>query len=764
MKIAYIATYPPRECGIGTFTSNKFAAVMNRKEGDEKHEGIVIAMNDPSNTYDYPEEVKFVIRHTEHNDYIEAAKFINASGADICILEHEYGIFGGDNGVYILSLLHELKVPVIAVLHTVLKAPSHGERTVLVEIAKRTAKLVVMSHKAIGFLTDIYGIPRKQIELIPHGVPDLHFAQEQCKREFGLENKTVLLTFGLISRKKGIETVIRALTPVVAKYPELVYIVLGKTHPAVIRHSGEEYRESLQQLVTELKLEDHVLFLNEFVDEQKLCKYLAAADIYVTPYLAEAQITSGTLSYAIGAGCAVISTPYWHAVELLDEGRGRIFNFNDHEQLSAIFMSLMDHPVAMERMRDRAATYGQEITWSKVADSYIKLGQNILEKRAWRQGKQKTILDILTLPHFSLDHIARMSDDTGIIQHAKYGIPDLKEGYCLDDNARALLMVLMANKQNSHPLASKLMPVYLQFIHYMQNDDGTFRNFMSFNRNFLDEKGSEDSFGRAIWALGYMLGNAPMDAYFESAKAIFLKASPNFKELVYPRAVANTIIGMSYYLKSFPGDLGMADQLSYLAGKLVADFASHSTDNWKWFEDKMTYDNAIFPLSLLHAYTILNDEKLLQVATESMHFLSETTMRNGYLSVVGNEGWYKKGGKLSVFAQQPVDAMMMTLLFEKAWKVTKDKSYLIKLFTSFMWFHGENVLRMSLYDDETKGCCDGLESYGINRNQGAESTLAYLIAHLVTLRVVEQTYSGGVEETKKNGTTVNGSVIKVGAA
>jgi glycosyltransferase involved in cell wall biosynthesis len=322
MKIAYIATYPPRECGIGTFTRNKFMAMTRAANSDE--EGMIIAVSDHENDYDYPEEVHFTIRQDQQGDYIEAARFINRSGADICILEHEFGIFGGRSGVYILPLLHRLEIPLVAVFHTVLKTPSFNEKAILSEIARMAAKTVVMTQKAVDFLTGIYSVPGEQIALIAHGVPDLQFDQQMVKKEFKLENKKVLLTFGLIGRNKGIETVIKALPAVVARYPDLVYIVLGKTHPAVLRHTGEEYRISLLRLVRQLGLEDHVIFMNEFVNERKLSKYLCAADIYVTPYMNEAQITSGTLAYAIGAGCAVISTPYWHAVELLADGRGRL--------------------------------------------------------------------------------------------------------------------------------------------------------------------------------------------------------------------------------------------------------------------------------------------------------------------------------------------------------------------------------------------------------------------------------------------------------
>ena len=531
MKIAYIGSYPPRECGIGTFTQNLFSA-MTSPRGNQaaQHEGIVVAMNDQETPYHYGKEVQLAIQQEQQADYLKAAKFINLSGSDICILEHEFGIFGGQNGVYILPLLHRLEMPLIVTLHTVLKNPSYNEKAVLKEICKMAAKIVVMTHKAVEFLTSIYSVSADKITIIEHGVPDAAFDHEHAKKQFKLEHKKVLLTFGFLSRNKGIETAIKALPAVVAKFPETVYIVLGKTHPAVIRHAGEEYRIFLLRLIKKLNMEKHVLFLNEFIDQEELLQYLSAADIYITPYLNEAQITSGTLSYAIGAGTAVISTPYWHAEELLAEERGCLFNFNDSDGLSEILMDLLEHPAKLKSIRDKAFAYGQGIRWPMAGDKYKKLCEAVIDEHAEQPDKKDTVLDPLMLPPFLLDHIKRMTDDTGIIQHAKFGIPNLKEGYCLDDNGRALLMVVMAYKQMKSPVALELLPVYLSYIHYMQNEDGSFRNFLSFRRDFLDEQGSEDSFGRAIWSLGYLLGNAPNDAYFQSARQIFFDAVPHFEK------------------------------------------------------------------------------------------------------------------------------------------------------------------------------------------------------------------------------------------
>jgi glycosyltransferase involved in cell wall biosynthesis len=701
-------------------------------------DGFIVAMNDHDQIYDYPEEVKLTIRQEHQRDYLSAVKFINLSGADLCILEHEFGIFGGQDGVYILSLLHRLEIPLIVTIHTIIKTPSYNQKAILMEICRMANKIMVMSHKAIEFLTSIYNVEREKIVFVDHGVPDIQFSQVQAKKEFHLENKKVLLTFGFIGRNKGIETAIKALPKVVEKYPDVLYMVLGKTHPNVLRYSGEEYRNYLQHLVKSLNLKNHVFFLNEYISQKELFKYLSAADIYVTPYINEAQITSGTLSYAIGVGSAVVSTPYWHATELLADGRGKLFDFNDSDGLSTILMELLDNPDVLKNLRKKAYDYGRKITWPNTGEKYIEVVKKILEDKPKVFVKKEITLDPLILPPFSLAHIKRLTDDTGIIQHANFGIPNLKEGYCLDDNSRALLMVLMAYRQKKNSLALDLSPVYLSYINYMQNKDGTFRNFLSFSRNFLDKVGSEDSFGRTIWALGYLLDNAPNDAYYQTGKSVFFNASPNFEKLQSVRGIANTIVGISYYLMSNPSDDSMAERLKNLSYKLIKNYEENSISEWKWFEPLLAYDNGIIPFALLHSAERLKDSKITEIALETMNFLTKITLKDGYFSAIGNEKWYKKGGERSMFAQQPVDTLAMVLMYHQAFHLTKDKEYLTKLFSCFMWFLGENDLRMNLFDFETKGCCDGFESYGVNRNQGAESSLAYLISHLTVLLAFEE--------------------------
>ncbi len=736
MKIAFVATYPPRQCGIGTFTQS----LAHAMKANGENEIIIIAMHDNQEKYAFPDEVKLTIRQDRQVDYLNAAEFINRSEADICILEHEFGIYGGQSGVYVLPLLHRLHIPIISTLHTILENPSYTEKAILEQICKMSDSLVVMSYKAIQFLKDIYNVPSEKIVRIEHGVPDIHYDKEHCRTELKFKGKKLLLTFGFIGRNKGIETVIKALPQVIEKHPEVFYLVLGKTHPNVLRSAGEEYRTYLQLLIKTLKLGDHVLLLNQFVEEKELFKYLTACDIYITPYINETQITSGTLTYAMGSGCVVVSTPYWHAAELLTENKGCLFDFKDEVGLAKTLNELLDKPLLMESIQQKAKEYGQDIIWPKIGKRYFKLAEQLISIPSKGKPKKENDIDLLLLPRFSLSHIKRLTDDTGIIQHAKFGIPNLKEGYCLDDNSRALLMVCMAYKQKKSTIALELMPIYLSYIHYMQNDNGTFRNFLSFSRNFLDEVGSEDSFGRTIWVLGYLIGNAPNDAYFQTARLVFFDASPNFEKIKSIRGIANTMIGICYYLKTNPDDEAMKVCLVRMTDILVIHFEQNQSDGWNWFESLLAYDNGILPLALLHASQILENDKAKDIAFKSMDFLTTHTLKDGYLSVIGNRQWFVKDKERSIFAQQPIDAMAMVLMYHQAFVLTGIREYLEMLFTSFMWFLGENDLRMNLYDYETKGCCDGFEDYGVNRNQGAESSLAYLISHLTVLQAYEESY------------------------
>ena len=744
MKVAYLSTYLPRECGIATFNSNVVQAILTnlQQQGQSRQaSGFGVALNDSDapDEYEYPEDVRFVIRQERQKDYVQAANFLNTSDADVCLLEHEFGIFGGESGIYLLPLLHRLEKPLVTVLHTILREPTHTQKIIIQEIARRSARLVVMSRRGVDFLTEIYQIDPEKIQLIEHGVPDLEApAVNPLLRASPFRGRRVLFSFGLLSRNKGLETVVRALPAIVARHPDVVYVVLGNTHPGVVRHSGEEYREQLRLLALQLGVDRHLVFINKFVAEEELMHYLSAAAIYITPYTNEAQITSGTLSYAVGAGAAVVSTPYWHAQELLAEGRGRLFPFKDADALAETVNELLSEPEQLAALQHKAYEYGRHLRWPTIGAEFLLVLEQARAGAETAGLLPRPMVDPEIMPEFSLAHVRRLTDDTGIVQHAKYGIPNLKEGYCLDDNSRALTMALMAYQQHKSQEALDLLPIYLSYIHYMQRDDGNFRNFLSFRREYLDDIGSEDSFGRTVWALGYLIHCAPNNSYREFAGELFSRSVPHFRQLTHLRGMANTMIGLAYYLKTHPDDEGMLAELGLLTATLLRAYAAHHGPDWHWFEEKLTYDNAILPLALLHASEVSGDEAARRVALESLRFLEGLSFRGGMLSPVGNQGWYHRepAGKVPLFDQQAIETMAMVLLYFQAYRATHEPAFIGQMFVSYQWFLGENILRVPLYDQETKGCCDGLQQTALNRNQGAESTLAYLISHLTVLNAL----------------------------
>jgi glycosyltransferase involved in cell wall biosynthesis len=742
MKIAYISTSPPRECGLATFNQNLVNALsLNSDYNPQKSFVVALNESDDVNEHDYPNEVKFVIRQQNQQDYIEAADFINNSEVDSCIIEHEFGIYGGNSGVFLLSLINRLKKPFITILHTVLKEPNFMQQTIIKEIALKSSKIVVMSKKAVLFLTSIYQIPKTSIKLIEHGVPDLEpILNNEVAQSSLFKNRKVLFTFGLISRNKGLETVIKALPAVVSQHPDVLYVILGNTHPGVVKHNGEEYRDSLKALAKDLGVENNIAFVNKFVSEEELHQYLTASYIYITPYLNEAQITSGTLSYAIGAGAAVVSTPYWHAQELLADNRGKLFDFKNDEQLATIVNELLSNNDKYQKLKQNAYQYGLNLRWPAIGKVYLSVLDEALAAGKRPDRVTPPIIDVESMPALNLNHISLLTDDTGIIQHARFGIPNLKEGYCIDDNARALIMALMAIERDKNPKALKFMPVYLGFIQYMQTDDGNFRNFLSFNRNYLDEIGSEDSFGRTIWSLGYLICAAPNNSYREFGRELFSHSITHFKELKYLRGRANTIIGLSYYLCAHPGDELILKEINMLANSLIASYKENKDGDWHWFEDILTYDNAILPLALLHHYEATGNLASYKIAMESIEFLNSFSFENGYLNPVGNAGWMKKHGKNPIYDQQAIETMAMVLLYAKTFEITKDDKYLSLMHISYEWFLGKNSLHIPLYDFETHGCADGLQFNSVNRNQGAESTLAYFISHLAILKTAEAEY------------------------
>ena len=732
MKIAFIATYPPEQCGIATFTQNLLNAV--HKNFDSAADSISVIAIQKDDFLEYEGEVSRTIQQNVKEDYVKAAEYINSQGFDICIIQHEYGIFGGDSGVYILSLTNRLNIPFIVTAHTVLKKPSIQQLSVMRALAEKGEQVVVMTNKARQFLRDIYGIDAGKITIIEHGVPTkASSSREEIISVLNPEGKIMLMTFGLLGRNKGIETVIRALPEVVAKHPDVIYLVQGNTHPAILRSEGESYRDSLLALAEELGVGENVVFRKGFLTEEKIFELLHSADIYITPYNNEEQITSGTLSYALGAGAVVLSTPYWHAQELLADNRGRLFNFRDHAQLAGMINSLLDQPEAMEKLRANATRYAHHLRWSNAGKRYFQLLKNILKENT-------TTAHIHTVPYFGepgLRHVIRLTDNIGIYQHALYGLPNYHEGYCLDDNARALLAMTLSAEKGFEDETLLLAEVYMSFIHFMQEKNGWFHNFLSFERKIVDDECSEDAYGRTMWALGKLISSDSFSSLKAPAEEIFIRALHHARDLRYTRGMANTIIGLRYFLDKFPFHNEAYELFQLLTSKMIGQYQMNNDEKWQWFEDTLTYDNGILPLALLHSYAVTGDEEVLSIVKESTAFLERELMGKDYLSLVGSNGWYPKGKEKCSYPQQAIDAMSMVLLFSALAQQAPDAQYRENMMKCYRWFFFENDMGISLYDRNTQGCYDGLEDYGINRNQGAESTLAAFISHYAILSVIE---------------------------
>ena len=735
LHIAFVGNYSPRICGIATFTTDLCEATA--KQLGRRSHVFAVAVNDTDQGYAYPRRVEFTIQKNQQSDYYEAANFVNASNADVVCVQHEYGIYGGWDGVYILSLISSLSVPVVVVLHTVLKTPTPNQKKIIQEMAQRAGQLVVMSELAVTLLHEVYVVPAEKVRRLYHGTPDFTaLDNSRYKKRFQVEGKQTLMTFGLLSPNKGIETVINALPELVREFPKLIYVVLGKTHPNILKEYGEKYRTSLIALVDKLGLHEHVIFDDRFVSLEELCAWLMAADIYITPYLNEAQIVSGTLSYAVGAGTAIISTPYWYAKELLAEGRGLLIDFADFAALAATLRGLLADKAKLKSLRAKTYKFGRQMRWEIVAEKYLKLFLRTAAVTAKRSMALKTPPLLLREPPFDLAHLQRLTDDTGLIQHAKYIVPDRHTGYCLDDNSRALMLCAWAFSLLRGDDAKELISTYFSFTHFMQNSDGRFRNFMDYQRHFLDETGSDDACGRALWALGYIIWRPPRDAYRSLAYECFQKALPHVRGLNL-RGKALAMLGLAAYLRCYQGDESATALLRECADYLLALYKEVATEDWRWFEDIICYDNGIMPMALFQTYALLRDEKYLQVARETLEFLEKNLTHNGRLSIVGSRGWYKRGGTRAQYDQQPIDAAAMVLAYQSAYRVTEDKEYLIKMRLAFGWFLGENDMGMSLYDHETKGCADGLLPEGVSLNQGGESTVSFLMALLAMIEEYE---------------------------
>jgi glycosyltransferase involved in cell wall biosynthesis len=742
-RIAFIGNYLPRQCGIATFTTDLCEAIAAEHSDTTC---IAVPVNDIEGGYAYPSRVRFELVEKDIESYRRGADFLNINSVDLVSLQFEYGIFGGRTGSHILALLRELRMPIVTTLHTILREPDQHQRRVMEEVAALSDRLVVMTKRGAEFLEEIYHVLPDKIDIIPHGIPDIPFVDPSFHKDlFGVEGKTVLLSFGLLSANKGIENVIAALPAILAKHPNVVYFIVGATHPHVLRHDGEAYRLSLQWLAQEKGVEGQVIFYNRFVSLEELVEFIGVTDIYITPYLNPAQIVSGTLAYTVGAGKAVISTPYWHAEEMLAEERGALVPFRDSTALAEQVIELLDNEAKRNGMRKRAYLYGREMIWPQVARQYMNSFQRAkVERRHFSPpGFVVKALDKspAELPPLKLDHLRRMTDDTGMLQHAIFTVPNYCEGYTIDDNARALMVSTLLEELGTEETAD-LTSRYFAFVWYAFNTETRrFRNFMSYQRNWLEKNGSDDSHGRTLWALGTVLGRSNTPALQSMAGWVFEKALPAILKTTSPRAWAFALIGIDEYLHRFAGDRRVTQTREELAGRLLRLYQKNRAEEWHWYEESLTYCNAALPHALLMCGHGMPNNSMTDAALDSLKWLANLQRADtsgGHFVPIGSNGFYRRGGERARFDQQPVEAQAMVSACLAAHRVTGDKNWHKEARRAFDWFLGRNDLNLPIYDPTTGGCRDGLHPDRPNENQGAESSLAFLQA-VLELRLAETT-------------------------
>ena len=740
-KIAFVSDHLPRMCGIATFTSDLLAAVAT---AHPQSECLSVAVNDIKGGYEYPEVVRFEIEEQDLSSYLRAADFLNISNVDVVCLQHEFGIFGGRAGGHILALLRELRMPVVTTLHTVLREPMADQRRVMQELISLSTRLVIMAERGRQMLQDVYQAPPAKIDLIPHGIPDVGFVNPTYfKDQFGVEGRVVLLTFGLLSPNKGIEYVLNALPHILAEFPDVVYIVLGATHPNELREHGEAYRLSLEILAKKNKIEKNVIFYNQFVNLENLKEFIGAADLYITPYLNEAQITSGTLAYTFGAGKAVVSTPYWHAAELLAEDRGVLVPFANAEAIAREVIGLLRDDTRRHAIRKNAYRIGREMVWSNVAQLYMRSFEcSRLEgsARARKSLVSKTLdQKPRELPEFKLSHLSRMTDSTGVFQHAIFSVPNFSEGYCTDDNARAFILAMLLGElgEDSESMRTLATTCAAFLQHAFDPKTKRFHNHMSFDRRWLDEQGSEDCQGRALWALGVGVGRSAFRSFQMMAGQLFALAVPALTGFTSPRAWAFGLIGIHEYLRRLSGDSLVNQIRETLTSRLMELFESTAQPGWQWFEDELSYDNAKLAHALILSGRATGQHTVFERGLQALRWLTKLQMsEQGHFRPIGSNGFYHRGGTRADFDQQPVEAQATVSACLEAYRATSDLWWYEQAQRAFDWFIGWNDLGLELYSAETGGCRDGLHVDRVNRNEGAESTLAFLLS-LAEMRLAQ---------------------------
>lgn len=726
-KIICITTYPPRECGIATFAQDLIRAILS-KFGNS-YSIKICALESDTEKHTYTEDVEYVLNTSDIAAYTTLTMQLNEdSEVKMVLLQHEFGLYAEQEEAF-LQMLQQLHKPVILVFHTVLSQPSPDLRRRVRRMMAACTNLVVMTQNSHDILLRDYQADEDKITVIPHGTHLVSFRDKNKLKDFyHLSDRRVLSTFGLLSPGKSIETTLDALPAIVEANPSVIFLIIGKTHPGVLRLEGEKYRSSLEAKIKELHLEEHVLFINQYLELPVLLEYLQLTDVYLFTSSDPNQAVSGTFVYALSCGCPIIATPIPHALELLSDDSGIIFDFKNSVQLA----EAANHLLADEKLRIKMKLVGLQKTaataWENVAIAYAFL---------FRKTDKADEELIYSLPPINTYHIRRMSRQWGIIQFSKGNRPDSSTGYTLDDTARALIAMCQVVVSGQGQVKERYVKTYLNFIRYCQQPDGSFLNYVDKDGIFTsqnEEVGLDDSNGRAMWALGYFIscaGHFPAP-WKEEAETVFKRSFQLFDRIESPRSIAFMLKGFYYYSRECPSTQTDAC-IWLLASKLAKIYRQTAEGNWRWFETYLTYDNAILPEAMLLAHLAIGREDYKEIAHESFEFLLKKVFVGNRIQVVSNQGWMHKGKSSHRFGEQPVDVAGMVIALKTFYQIFKEEKYLCMQKDAFNWFLGNNHLRQIIYNPATGGCYDGLEENNINLNQGAESAVCYLMARLSLL-------------------------------
>jgi len=743
-KILFVCSYPPRECGIATFSQDLIRS-LKKGFGATMQIEVCALENECCDANDYPEEVTYKIDAQELSSYFKVANKLNERDdiGMVCV-QHEFGLFGGNYGSHLVAFLLKLDIPISCVFHTVLPNPDKKRTKIMQALDDLSEKLIVLTNKSAEILVSDYHIDTNKIAVIPHGTHIVLWKEKQrLKNRYGFQNKNVLSTFGLLSENKNIETALRALPKILQKFPNTVHLVLGKTHPEILKREGETYRDALLTIVDDLDIKDHVIFINEYLELTNLLEYLSLSDVYLFSSKDPNQAVSGTFAYAMSCGNPVISTPIPHSKECLDPSTGILLNdFEDPIEISDAVIDLLEQPFIATSMGKNAFIKMRAFSWENVAISYSDIFQDYLQ--------DSNSLDF-SLPPIKTDHIEDMTTDFGMLQFSNFSEPDTSFGYTLDDNARALIAMLMYYKKKRNDKVLRLIEIYMDFIVFCQQDDGLFYNYVDYEEQFTNqntEVNLEDSNGRAIWALGYVLSDTE-----NLPKSLVAKAENCFKNVIQnvadfnsPRAIGFILKGLYYYQENEPNT--QYNQLAdTLAEELLRIFNITSDKKWEWFEDYLTYANSILPEALLYAWLITKNKKYKDVAETTFDFLLSQYFMKGQIKVISNDGWFHKRNKRTFHGEQPIEVAYTILSLDLFYRVTHKKKYAKQLHTAFSWFLGNNHLKQIMYNPVNGACYDGLEVENININQGAESSLCYLLARLI---IEDYPLEVGLKETKSD--------------